>query len=153
MSFTWPGNAAAFSIFMSLTLVTSSMPHNGDSHQTSGPAASPAAAAGGRHKSQQQWYTDSLPKNVTEFLDNCTDHMALECAEEVIDAILWMGSISDACCTDLVTMGIECQTSLAKLFVNSPLQKVNAPAVIANGQQIFDNCTLVDRKRRYGNTQ
>ncbi|CAH9076613.1 unnamed protein product [Cuscuta europaea] len=137
---------------MSLTLVISLMPQNGNSEQTSGPAASPAPLAG-EHKSQHQRYIDSLPKNVTEFLDNCTDHMVLECAEEVINAILLMGSISDACCTDLVSMGVECHTSLVKLFVNSPLHKANAPTIIANSQRIFDDCTIVDRKCRYGNTQ
>ncbi|VFQ97690.1 unnamed protein product [Cuscuta campestris] len=139
----WPGNVVLAALVISLALH-----HGGAQPQPGGPTTGRPAASP-EHKSQQQWYMDSLPKNVTEFLDNCTDHMSVDCATEVISAMLLRRDVSDVCCGDLVLMGIECHSSLVKLFIHSPDQKANAPLIIANSQRVFDYCTVVDRKRRY----
>nr|GLL20217.1 hypothetical protein DM860_000705 [Ipomoea trifida]GMC58378.1 protein DOWN-REGULATED IN DIF1 11-like [Ipomoea batatas]GMC61150.1 protein DOWN-REGULATED IN DIF1 11-like [Ipomoea batatas]GMC63355.1 protein DOWN-REGULATED IN DIF1 11-like [Ipomoea batatas]GMC64937.1 protein DOWN-REGULATED IN DIF1 11-like [Ipomoea batatas] len=107
---------------------------------------------GTESRSQQQWYIDYLPKNVTEFLDNCTEHMALDCATEVITAMVTKGQPpSEICCGDLMLMGIECHTSLMKVYVNSPEGKPNAAVITSNSRRVFDECVAVDKKRRYGN--
>ncbi|OIT20432.1 PREDICTED: uncharacterized protein LOC109220176 [Nicotiana attenuata] len=96
-------------------------------------------------------YINSLPKDLLNFVENCTKKFPLKCGDKVINAINEKGNVDKKCCHDLVKMGLKCHKALIKVYIGLPevKDKIDPKVVKHNANKVFKKCVALDKKKHH----
>lgn len=78
-----------------------------------------------------------------KYLENCASKITEKCGEVLFSSIFKNGSSTSKCCLELVAMGKECHTEMAKFIVSLPEYKEKAPIMLLKSEQIWDKCVVI----------
>lgn len=97
-------------------------------------------------------YIKSLPKELVEYVRNCTKNLSSTCGLQILNATIIgiKANIEKECCNDLIGIGLKCYTSFIKVYVGLPKVKgkIDAKVFKKNVGIVFNKCVGHDKEKK-----
>lgn len=138
------------SSFIAILIISSAIPSLCKSHHHK-EHPPPTIPPSQKEENAHEKYINSLPKELVEYLENCTKYLPNKCGVKVLNATLHgKGDIDKKCCHDLVGMGLKCYKNLIKVYIGLPevKDKIDSKDVKSNVKKVFEKCVDLDKKKK-----
>ncbi|MCD7471587.1 hypothetical protein HAX54_012086 [Datura stramonium] len=138
------------SSFIAILIVSGAIPSLCKSHHHKKHPLPPPTIPPSEKEDTHDKYINSLPKNLIEYIENCTKYLPVKCGEKVLNATLENGNVGKKCCHDLVGMGLKCYKTLVKVYIGLPevKDKIDSKVVKSNVKKVFKKCVALDKKKQ-----